>query len=170
MLKSLAKPAPVATAAPVAANPDLAYLAERQFSPQWRDFLRTMAVELYGNFSAEEARGFFRQIGQRMAAEVKLPVVETLDGLEGVLNGRLSAMDWGRVKLTVEDDAIAIRHSAYPGQHLDEAASDVWRRAFAAVLEGVYTVWLQTQGGRADMEAKLRGESQADGFKFAYGL
>lgn len=168
MLKSLAKPAPAAAKA--AANPDLAYLADRQFSPQWRDLLCTIAAELYGNFSAEEAHGFFRQIGLRMAGGVQLPVVETLDGLESVLNGRLSAMDWGRVKLSVEDDAIAIRHSAYPGQHLDQASGEVWRRAFAAVLEGAYTVWLQTQGGRADMEAKLRADAGADGFEFAYGL
>ncbi|WP_091734869.1 cellulose biosynthesis protein BcsD [Phenylobacterium immobile] len=168
MLKSLAKPAPAAVSA--APTPDMAYLAARQFSPQWRDFLVTLAAELFGNFSADEARGFFRQIGLRMAAEVKLPVVETLEGLESVLNGRLSAMDWGLVKLSVEEDAIAIRHSAYPGQHLDEASAEIWRRAFSAVLEGVYTVWLQTQGGRADMEAKLRAESQADGFEFAYGL
>jgi hypothetical protein len=168
MLKSLAKPAPAAAVAPT--SPDLAYLARRQFSPQWREFLLTVAAELYGNFSADEARGFFRQIGVRMAEDVKLPVVETLDGLEGVLNERLSAMDWGQAKLSVEDDAIAIRHSAYPGQYLDDQSAEVWRRAFAAVLEGVYTVWLRTQGGRADMEAKLRSEAALDGLEFAYGL
>lgn len=164
MLKTLAKPAPAAAAS----EPDLRYLADRQFGAQWRGVLLSLAAELSENFSADEAKGFFRQIGVRAAAAETLQVVETIDGLEAILNTKLAELDWGYAALTVEDGAIVIRHRSYPGQHLE--GGEIWRQAYGALLEGVYTVWLQTQGGRAEMEAKLRNDLGVDGFEFAYGL
>lgn len=168
MLKSLSsRGAP--PEAPKTDTAELRYLADRQFSPQWRTVLMTMADELFENFSAEEAWGFYRQIGLRVSGEVALPTVKTLDELEGSLNTVLAQLDWGFVTLALDDSAISIRHRAYPGQHVADARGH-WRRAFAALLEGVYTVWLQGQGGRPDMKATYRDTGGDEALDFSYGL
>ncbi|MCR5876554.1 hypothetical protein LRS10_21840 [Phenylobacterium sp. J426] len=149
---------------------ELRYYGARQFSAQWRATLMALAGELFDNFSEEEALGFFRQIGIRLSRDLQLPVVETLEALEAAINTRLAEMDWGVMRLTVEDAAIAIHHNCYPGQFLDLSEADAWRKAFSAILEGLYTVWLQTQGGRAEMAARRRDGSDLEGFEFAYGL
>jgi len=168
MLKSLSSRA-APEAAKVADAADLSYLSARQFSPQWRAVLLAMADELFENFSAQEAWGFYRQIGLRVSRSVALPSVKTLEELQASLNVVLAEMDWGFVSLSLADSAIAIRHRAYPGQHLEDASGN-WRRAFAAMLEGVYTVWLQSQGGRPEMTAKHRESGGVDALEFSYGL
>lgn len=167
MLKSLS--ARGAATAPKVNDADVRYLAARQFSPQWRAVLLGMADELFENFSAEEALGFYRQIGLRVTRTVSLPPVKTLDELEASLNDALVELDWGFVALALGDSEISIRHRAYPGQYLDDPKGH-WRRAFAAILEGVYTVWLQSQGGRPEMKATYRGGSADDVLEFSYGL
>ncbi len=167
MLKSLSsRTAPEASKV---VDTEVRYLAARQFSPQWRAVLLAMADELFENFSAEEAWGFYRQIGLRVTRDIALPTVKTLDELEASLNAALAGLDWGFVALSLEDSAISIRHRAYPGQHLDDPSGH-WRRAFAAILEGVYTVWLQSQGGRPEMKASFREGAAADVLEFSYGL
>lgn len=168
MLKSLSSrtaPEPVK----VTETSDLRYLAARQFSVQWRAVMLAMADELFENFSAEEAWGFYRQIGLRVSQSVVLPAVTTLDELEASLNAVLAEMDWGYVSLSLAETAIAIHHRAYPGQHLEDASGH-WRRAFAALLEGVYTVWLQSQGGRPEMRATHREGASDEVLEFSYGL
>ncbi|USQ94551.1 cellulose biosynthesis protein BcsD [Caulobacter sp. RL271] len=168
MLKSLSsRGAP--PEAPKTDTAELRYLADRQFSPQWRTVLMTMADELFENFSAEEAWGFYRQIGLRVSGEVALPTVKTLEELEGSLNSALAVLDWGFVSLSLDHSAISIRHRAYPGQRVEDPSGH-WRRAFAALLEGVYTIWLQGQGGRADMKATYRDTGGDDALDFSYGL
>ena len=167
MLKSLSsRKAPEVSTANTA---ELRYLSARQFSPQWRTVLVAMADELFENFSAEEAWGFYRQIGLRVSSEVALPSVKTLEELEGSLNAALAELDWGFVALSLDDSSISIRHRAYPGLYLDNPSGH-WRRAFAAILEGVYTVWLQGQGGRADMKASYRDSGGDEALDFSYGL
>ena len=167
MLKSLSSRA--APEAAKAVDADLRYLAARQFSPQWRAVLLAMADELFENFSAQEAWGFYRQIGLRVSRDVALPPVKTLDELEASLNVVLAEMDWGFVSLSLADSAIAIQHRAYPGLHLDDPNGH-WRRAFTAILEGVYTIWLQSQGGRPEMTATHREGGSDDVLEFSYGL
>ena len=148
---------------------DIAFLSEISFSPQWRSFMLAMASELFGNFQPEEARGFFRQIGARVAADRPLPRMATLQELERVVNESLVSMSWGYCSLGLHDNDIMIVHRAYPGMGIDGAAADVWRLGFAAVLEGVYTQWLQTQGGRSDMRAQALEGSRPDALLFRFG-
>jgi len=167
MLKSLSSRATPEASKVVDA--ELRYLAARQFSPQWRAVLLAMADELFENFSAEEAWGFYRQIGLRVSREVALPTVKTLDELEASLNTVLAELDWGFVALSLGDGAISIRHRAYPGLLLEDPNGH-WRRAFAAILEGVYTIWLQSQGGRPEMTATHRESGSDEVLEFSYGL
>lgn len=148
---------------------DLAYLANRAFDPQWRLFLESLASELFENFSAEEAKGFFRQIGVRIGRQLQPGPSATVPELEQALNATWQLVGWGHIQLAVTDNGMFIMHRAYPGSFTG-AGHDAWRYAFAAVLEGVYTQWLQTQGGDPGMRAQYQddGTPNALVFRFAF--
>ncbi len=146
---------------------DLAYLAARAFDPQWRLFLDCLAGELFQNFAAEEAGGFFRQIGIRMAGQLQPGPSATVPELEQALNAVWQGIGWGRVQLVVNDQGLFILHRAFPGSH---APASAWRQAFAAVLEGLYTHWLQSQGGDPAMRAVHLDDGAADALVFKFGF
>lgn len=148
---------------------DLSYLAERAFDPQWRLFLESLASELFENFAAEEARGFFRQIGTRIAKQMQLGPSSTVPELEQALNAALQIVGWGYVQLFVQDNGMFIVHRAYPGSYTG-ISHQAWHNAFAAMLEGVYTLWLQAQGGASGMRAQLQEDSISNALVFKFGF
>jgi hypothetical protein len=133
---------------------DVAHLREQLFNPQWRPFMASLTAELFEAFEADEARGFLRQIGARMATEIPLRKHGDLEELEAGINAALAIMAWGYARLGLVGSEIEIVHRAYPDLNPAHRARTAWRAGFAAVLEGLYTTWLQLQGGRHDMSAK----------------
>jgi hypothetical protein len=146
------------------------YFADRQFSRQGQVVLFALACELYENFTDEEARGFLSQIGSRIAHENPLAAVATIDELEALFNKALADLDWGYIIMTVDDDAVILRQYAFPGHLMEETGAAAWRRAFSAILEGVYTTWLRVQGGGPSLEVKVKNDSAPDVLEFAYGV
>lgn len=147
---------------------DLAYLSGQAFGRTWRGLLEAWAAELFENFAPDEARGFFRQIGVRLARHNPIPHTGTLAELDSAINALITGMGWGYSKLIFEDNIMLIIHRAYPGAH-DPGTSPAWRNAFAALLEGLYTYWVQSQGGSPDMRAHVQEEAVAHGFVFKFG-
>jgi hypothetical protein len=138
---------------------DLLYMREQLFSPQWRPFLASLMSELFGSFEPAEASGFLRQIGARMASEIPLGKHNDLEELEAGVNGALQALAWGYARLDLVGAEIEITHRAFPDLGPAHSARQAWRSGFAAILEGLYTTWLQLQGGRHDMRAKAVPDS-----------
>lgn len=150
---------------------DLNYLRQQAFNPQWRAFIASLISELFGAFETAEASGFLRQIGARMATEAPLRKHRDLEELEAGMNAALGAMSWGYVRLELAGAEIAITHRAYPDLEPTHAARPAWRAGFAAILEGLYTTWLQLQGGRHDMTAKAEiGPVDAPAVTLRFGL
>lgn len=142
-----------------AADQDLLYMREQLFSRQWRPFISSLMTELFSNFEVEEACGFLRQIGGRVAAETPLPKLGTLEELEAGANAALADMSWGYIRLALVGAEIEIVHRGHPELSPANAAGPAWRTGFAAILEGVYTTWLQMQGGRHDMRARAQTDA-----------
>lgn len=137
---------------------DMAYMREQLFSPQWRPFMASLMLELFGNFDTEEACGFLRQIGARMGAEIRLRKHRNLEELEAGVNEALAALSWGYARLNLSGSEIEIVHRAYPDLGQAHPARTAWRMGYAAILEGLYTTWLQLQGGGHNMRAKAAPE------------
>ncbi len=146
------------------------YFASRQFAKQGRVILFGLARELYENFSPEEARGFLSQIGARIARDIAIPAVSTIDELEAEINVALAELDWGYLVIAVEEHAVVMRQYAFPGHVMSEEGAPAWRRAFAAILEGVYTAWMHRQGGSTALYVKVTNDTGADVLEFAYGV
>ena len=64
------------------------------------------------------------------------------------MNALLSRFQWGFVSVEVNDEGLRLRHQALPVSR-DEARRIRWCNAFCAILEGLYSRWLQGQGGAA---------------------
>ena len=131
------------------------YLARQLFHPQWRAFARAIAAELFGSFPRDEAGGFLRQIGRRMAAELPLPRLETLPELERAINATLEATSWGVASFSLAGGEILIRHEAFPALPPEDPDQDHWRSALEALLEGLYGAWFESQVAAADMRARV---------------
>ncbi len=68
--------------------------------------------------------------------------------LEANINRLLTHFHWGVVTIDVGEDGLRLRHQALPVSR-DEAGRVRWCNAFCAILEGLYSRWLQSQGGSA---------------------
>jgi hypothetical protein len=138
---------------------DLAYHRAGQCSPQWRAFLAALITELNSGAEGDEVRNFLRQVGKRLAAANPLPKVETLEELQAAMNRLWLAMDWGWVRLAAAPDGVRIVHGAYPdalgAAEKGDEDGEPWPAAWAAVLEGVYTVWLKAQGSPIDRTTRV---------------
>lgn len=144
---------------PAADDSDLNYMRQQLFSAQWRPFISGLMTELFSNFEPAEAAGFLRQIGGRVAAEASLPKLGTLEELEAGVNQVLAAMSWGYIRLALVGAEIEIVHRAAPELGPTQATRAAWRAGFGAILEGLYTTWLQMQGGRHDMRARAQQDA-----------
>lgn len=83
-----------------------------------------------------------------LADRYPLPESETVGQLEANINQLLSRFQWGVVSVDVGDDGLRLRHRALPVSR-DDARRVRWCNAFCAILEGLYSRWLQGQGGGA---------------------
>jgi hypothetical protein len=100
---------------------------------------------MLNNAGELESQPFLRQMGEALADRYPLPESETVGQLEANINQLLSRFQWGVVSVDVGDDGLRLRHRALPVSR-DDARRVRWCNAFCAILEGLYSRWLQGQG------------------------
>lgn len=122
---------------------NLAYYTKRQCSEQWRIFLTVLAEDLSEQMNAADRRQFMLNLGQRMAAKMPLPNVDSLVELESTINNLWLQMDWGYVTLSEQDNHLAIKHHCAP---LHEAFGVSAMQWVPGLLQGVYSYWLKNLG------------------------
>ena len=126
----------------------MAWFQQQQTPAGWFDLLLIM-IDGMLNYAGElESQPFLRQMGEALADRYPLPESETVGQLEANINQLLSRFQWGVVSVDVGDDGLRLRHRALPVSR-DDARRVRWCNAFCAILEGLYSRWLQGQGGGA---------------------
>ncbi|PWR21159.1 cellulose biosynthesis protein BcsD [Zavarzinia aquatilis] len=156
--------ASLTTPAPVAEDGDAAYRAALLAAEALPGFFTAVADELFAVAGADNAAAFLRQVGRRMAAAMPLTGAETLQALEAAINAKLLAARWGWVQLGEVEAGIRIRHGALP--LLPGPASTP---GAAALLEGLYSCWLQQAGGGEHLHARRTGAGEAGCVELLYG-
>ncbi|ENP8232819.1 MULTISPECIES: cellulose biosynthesis protein BcsD [Klebsiella] len=126
----------------------MTWFQQQQTPAGWFDLLLIMVDGMVNNAGELESQPFLRQMGEVLADEHPLPESETLGQLETNMNALLSRFQWGFVSVEVNDEGLRLRHQALPVSR-DEARRIRWCNAFCAILEGLYSRWLQGQGGAA---------------------
>jgi len=128
----------------------LAWIQRQQTPPGWFDLLTIMIDAMADNASEQQSRPFLLQMGDRLAQRYPLAASETVSALENNINQHLSHFGWGCIDITATETALILRHQALPvSREQDEERLNRWCNAFSTILEGVYTRWLQQQGGEA---------------------
>lgn len=122
----------------------MAWFQQQQTPAGWFDLLLIMIDGMLNNAGELESQPFLRQMGEALADNYPLPESETVGQLEANINQLLSRFQWGVVSVEVGDDG----HRALPVSR-DDARRVRWCNAFCAILEGLYSRWLQGQGGGA---------------------
>ena len=126
----------------------MAWFQQQQTPAGWFDLLLIMIDGMLNNAGELESQPFLRQMGEALADRYPLPESETVGQLEANINQLLSRFQWGVVSVDVGDDVLRLRHRALPVSR-DDARRVRWCNAFCAILEGLYSRWLQGQGGGA---------------------
>ena len=126
----------------------MAWFQQQQTPAGWFDLLLIMIDGMLNNAGELESQPFLRQMGEALADNYPLPESETVGQLEANINQLLSRFQWGVVSVEVGDDGLRLRHRALPVSR-DDARRVRWCNAFCAILEGLYSRWLQGQGGCA---------------------
>ncbi len=126
----------------------MAWFQQQQTPAGWFDLLLIMIDGMLNNAGELESQPFLRQMGEALADRYPLPESETVGQLEANINQLLSRFQWGVVSVEVGDDGLRLRHRALPVSR-DDARRVRWCNAFCAILEGLYSRWLQGQGGGA---------------------
>jgi hypothetical protein len=127
----------------------LAYLARRDVSVQWRDFLRALLDTLDDTLQRDGRDTLLRAVGGRFAAAMPLPAAHTLAALEVRMNEALAAAAWGHVVLDLDERERMLRlvHAAGPCISTPGDEDGAW---LGPVLEGLYSTWFAAQPGGED--------------------
>ena len=144
-----------------------AWFQQQQTPAGWFDLLTIMIDGMVRNAGEVESQPFLYQMGEALAREWPLPESETVGELEANINHVLSLFMWGVVALRVTDDGIALHHQAIPVSR-DPERQMRWCNAFCAILEGMYSRWLLTQGGGAHLVVQRERIGSASDVQFCY--
>ena len=126
----------------------MTWFQQQQTPAGWFDSLIIMIEGMLNNAGELESQPFLRQMGASLAETH--PAVGVGDGRSGAQyrHRLLTHFHWGVVTIDVGEDGLRLRHQALPVSR-DDAGRVRWCNAFCAILEGLYSRWLQSQGGSA---------------------
>ena len=137
-------------------------------APQWRTFLRGLAVELDAQAGSDASSAILRGVGQQMAGLLPLIAVASLEALELEMNAVLAEIAWGRVQVRLHESerCVTMAHSGLP--QIGSAGQPAGRWLMP-VLEGLYQGWMgQQPGADASLRARI-GNCEGDSIIIRYG-
>jgi hypothetical protein len=122
---------------------------DTQVSPApvpWRVFLRCLAYQIDAQREPETRTQILRDTGRHMAALLALPPVGSLEALEVEMNGVLTEIGWGSVRLNLNETEryVLLTHRGLPGIGSAGEPCGTW---LSPVLEGLYESWMAQQPG-----------------------
>lgn len=128
--------------------------ASHPHQPGWFDLVSVLFEGMIANAGQQEAEAFLHNMGESLAARYPLPAARTVQDLEREINLQLARFNWGFIQLQPQDNALLIKHHALPvGDSLQPVAD--WQAALGAVLAGLFSGWLQGQGGSSVVPVTL---------------
>lgn len=129
-----------------------------QNTAQWSPFLLALAQELDGQLDTDSIRTLMQRLGVRMAQTLPLAPTQTVEDLTEAMNRHWGTLGWGRIDLHDAGDALHLHHQDAPFDVLFGPGSAAWTDA---ILEGLYTAWLQAAGAPPSLSVQ-RIASPAD--------
>ncbi len=123
----------------------MTWFQQQQTPAGWFDLLIIMIEGMLNNAGELESQPFPASDGRLAGGDPSAAGVGDGGDLEANINRLLTHFHWGVVTIDVGEDGLRLRHQALPVSR-DEAGRVRWCNAFCAILEGLYSRWLQSQG------------------------
>ncbi|PIJ50747.1 cellulose synthase [Erwinia sp. OLTSP20] len=143
------------------------YYRQQQHQPGWCDLFSVVVEGMFANASEPESLAFLRQMGEQLAQRYPLAAATTVAVLERDINLLLARFHWGRVDIQPAGAALIITHLALPpGDGVMAAAR--WHSVLTAIFQGLYSGWLQAQGGDPTMTVTPQATERNDMLCFRY--
>ena len=136
--------------------------------PTFRGFLRALADEVDAVAGAAGRDTMLRNTGHRMARQMPLTPVASMDALELEMNEALGGMGWGRASLVLNEAerALVITHANLPPVGSAGDPPGMW---LSAVLEGLFEGWMAQQPGGDPAMTARRQAVGGDAVVLRYG-
>lgn len=116
------------------------------YQPGWFDLVSVMVEGMIANAGQEQAEAFLHSMGESLATRYPLPESRTVQDFEREVNLQLARFSWGFVQLQPQENALLIKHHALPVGDSTQSVAH-WQAALSAILAGMFSGWLQGQGG-----------------------
>ncbi|WP_342606193.1 cellulose biosynthesis protein BcsD [Pantoea agglomerans] len=124
------------------------------YQPGWFDLVSVLIDGMIANAGQQEAEAFLYKMGESLANRYPLQESRTVQDLERECNLQLARFNWGFVQLQPEEKALLIAYHALPAGDNIHSPAD-WQAAFGAVMAGLFSGWLQGQGGSSIVPVTL---------------
>ena len=128
----------------------LHYYQHQQSQSGWFGLIHVMVETMVANVGEAQSRAFLVQMGDSLGERFPLALAHTVGELEAQINARLAAFNWGYIDIDASEEGLSFRHQGLPVSR-DENSQTRWCYAFCAILEGLYSRWLQGQGGQSHL-------------------
>ncbi len=135
--------------------------------PGWFDLFSVMVSGMMENAGEAESYAFLQQMGDDLAGRYPLAEARTVQDLEVQINLALARFNWGFVEIQPQENALILVHMAVPGGD-GELHDRYWRKAFGAVLTGLYARWLREQGGSDHVPLVCDSAADNTSLRFRY--
>lgn len=114
--------------------------------------------EIFAAADPAQARGFFRAVGARLAAQHPIPSMRDLRELQGAVNAVWLRVGLGEAEITLDLRGVLIHHhdapAAIPGD-----ANGRWAEALPALLTGAYDGWMRAIGSPETLVTRVVAQS-----------
>lgn len=127
----------------------------------WPAIVNAMIAEVSATASEEQAQGFFRTLGQHIAATVRVDDIENLDTLSDRVNSLWDQLGLGHAAMALSESGIDVHHDGVPAMPPAIGDNNLWLSAIGPLLEGAYDCWFRAMG--SGIRLRTRVVHRADG-------
>jgi hypothetical protein len=113
--------------------------------PSYSLLAAEFGAELASVVPEAQRRGFYLAVGRRMAGAETLDGVDDAAALGWRVNAFWQAIGWGDAEVSLDRDAILVRHGNPPPVP-EGTPADIWTNMIITVLEGAYDSWFRRLG------------------------
>jgi hypothetical protein len=110
--------------------------------------------EIFANAEKQQAQGFFRAVGTRLAQQNPIPAMRDLRELQGAVNAVWARVGLGEADITLDLQGVLIHHHDAPAAIPYDPEFN-WSAALSALLVGAYDGWMRAMGSPDALQTRV---------------
>lgn len=116
--------------------------------------------EIFANADRQQARGFYRAVGRRLAQQNPIPAMRDLRELQGAVNAVWARVGLGEADITLDLHGVLIHHYDAPAA-IPHDPEFHWGEALSSLLAGAYDGWMRAMGSPDALQTRVVAFSES---------